>query len=264
MRGFVRRGRVRLRQRWGTQSPRELEAQAEEYWTTDSDSIGKNSHWRGHGPFADDDLWLSLGARHWRMYEEMSAAVSAASSPRRLGKVVEWGCGGGMNAVHFAGRAQSFFAVDIYQGSLDECRRQVAAENSGEVVPLLVDPGAPEAAVADIGPGSVDLFLCTYVYEVLPTPEYGLALLAVVRKLLGENGLAIIQVKYSGPSREDSSRRWNYRANLAWNATYRIEEFWTAAAEAGLEPRLIELVPVDPAVGDRNYAYFCLTLPRDC
>ena len=41
-------------------------------------------------------------------------------------------------------------------------------------------------------------------------------------------------------------------------ATNRIEEFWEAARQCGFIPKMITLLPKQPLVSDRNYAYFFL------
>jgi SAM-dependent methyltransferase len=260
----VRRGRrlgrralFPFRQRWWSQTEDELTAQSSDYWASDEDDVAGNSHWRGAGPFADDSAWLASGARHWQMFEKMRRTVDSHT----LGTVLEWGCGGGMNAVHFAPQAQKYVGVDISAASLRECERQMLAEDAGELSGILIDPARPEAAVDRLGAGCVDLFLCTYVYELLPTPEYGVRLLDIAFELLAPGGMALIQIKYPGERLGDRSRRWNYRQNLAWNATHTVDQFWLAAEESGFEPQCVRLLPVDSVVSDRNYAYFFLVKP---
>jgi hypothetical protein len=121
---------------------------------------------------------------------------------------------------------------------------------------VLADVAHPESAARQI-PDKCDLFLCFYVLELVPTPEYGLRLLHIARNLLADDGIALVQIKYSTGSWRTRSRRRRYRPSvLASMTTYRIEEFWTAAAACGLRPRLISLVPKNAL--DERYAYFLL------
>jgi hypothetical protein len=106
--------------------------------------------------------------------------------------------------------------------------------------------------------GLCDLLISTYVFELLPTPEYGLRVLRIASELLAPGGIAVIQVKYSEGNWKTKSHGWAYVKNLAWNATYRIEEFWQAAGRCGLTPKMVTLLPKQPLVNDRNYAYFLL------
>ena len=89
-------------------------------------------------------------------------------------------------------------------------------------------------------------------------PEYGLRLLRIARDLLADDGLALVQIKYSTDSwRTRSRRRRNRSFTVASITTYRIDEFWTAATTCGLRPELVTLVPKNNL--DERYAYFLLT-----
>lgn len=228
------------------------------YWNDSADrSLKQNSHWRGVGIFADDSRWLALGREHLQLYEEFARALDLKCWPRRI---VEWGCGGGMNAVHLAGPADEFYGVDISSSSLEECGKQMRAAGLPNFSPVLIDAAEPEAALHKVK-NPCDLFISTYVFELLPTPEYGIRVLRIAHELLAPGGIAIIQIKYSEGNAKTQSRAWAYAKNLAWNATYRIEEFWRAAQECNLTPKLVKLLPRQPLVNDRNYAYFLLQKP---
>ena len=62
--------------------------------------------------------------------------------------------------------------------------------------PILVGAKNPEVALAEM-PGPCDLFLSTYVFELIPYPEYGVRLLKIARNMLAPAGIAVIQIKYS-------------------------------------------------------------------
>ena len=85
--------------------------------------------------------------------------------------------------------------------------------------------------------------------------------LTIAYKALAPGGIAVIQIKYHSGDWRTEARRWGYGKNLSWNATYRIEDFWTATSDCGFTPRMITLVPQQPLVSDRNYAYFLLQKP---
>jgi SAM-dependent methyltransferase len=233
----------------------QIEREAQKFWSVQSEHKGQMAHWRGAGVFSDVDLWSALGKEHLELYERFARAEGKTS----LRRVVEWGAGGGANAVHFAPRAQEFVAVDIAADTLAECGKQVAALNgSFAFKPVLIGTSEPEAALAQIG-GSCDLFLSTYVFELLPSPEYGLRVLNCARQLLEPGGLALIQIKYRPNARV--RRRARYERDFANFTSYEIEEFWSEAEKCGLLPRAITLVPDQQLVQDRNYAYFLLKKP---
>jgi SAM-dependent methyltransferase len=228
------------------------------YWNDSPDrSLKQNSHWRGVGIFQDDERWLSLGSGHLQMYQEFAQSLRTRAPLRRI---VEWGCGGGMNAVHFGALAEEFFGIDISSASLEECHKQMSWAGLHNFRPVLIDAAKPEAAI-DLMGGPCDLLISTYVFELLPTPEYGLRVLKIALEFLRPGGTAMIQIKYDEGNWKTRSKRWNYARNLAWNATYRIEEFWQAAEQIGLIPKMVKLLPRQPLVNDRNYAYYFLQKP---
>ncbi len=237
------------------ESETKLIGDSQTYWNYPADgSLKQNSHWRGVGIFADDTRWLALGREHLKFYEEFARVVDLKHPLRRI---VEWGCGGGMNAVHFGHLADEFCGVDISSSSLEECGRQMETAGLHNFTPILVEAGEPEAALTWMR-GPCDVFISTYVFELLPTPEYGIRILRIAHEMLAVGGIAMIQIKYSEGTVKTRSRAWAYARNLAWNATYRIEEFWRGAQECGLTPRMVILQPQQPLVNDRNYAYFLL------
>jgi SAM-dependent methyltransferase len=210
------------------------------------------AHWRGAGPFADASVWETLGRQHLELYDEFARAEGKTE----LRRVIEWGCGGGANAVHFAPRAREFCGIDVASDTLDECARQVSLATNGRALfqGRLVRPDHPEDA-RDIV--KCDFFLSTYVFELLPSPENGLRVLDVASELLEPGGLAIIQIKYAPDGRVPSTRRRYDRYFYAFTR-FRINDFWCACDQRGLEPRSIKLVPVQPLDLGDDYAYFML------
>lgn len=251
-----RAGGILLRNTLGmTESEATLVRDAQRYWNeTQHTRFPSNSHWQDGAVFAAPGAWAELGRQHLALYDSFARGLAVQEPPTTI---VEWGCGGGANAIHFAPRAEQFVGVDVSQASLDECSRQVDRARAGHFRPVLIQADQPEAARQQIA-GECDLFLCTYVFELLPTPEYGFRILAIARDLLAVGGIAMIQIKYRTTAVATASRRWSYAANLANNTTYAIDEFWQAAEDRGLTPRLISLMPRQPIVNDGRYAYFAL------
>jgi SAM-dependent methyltransferase len=258
-RNYQYRSEIALGQilRWSSPEAK-LISQAQLYWNDGSNQhLRQFSHHRGAGIFADETRWRELGKCYLELFKEFGRLVEL----RRPRRIVDWGCGGGAAAVVFGPETDEYWGVDISVASLNECKRQMALEGLQNFRPLLIDVSAPEAAVRHLGSGTCDLFFSAYVFEIAPTPEYGLRLLHIVSELLSPGGLAIIQIKYDEGRLNTASRRWSYGRNLSWNATYRIADFWRAAEKCGLRPKAISLVPEDTLVDDRNYAWFALLKP---
>jgi SAM-dependent methyltransferase len=238
------------------QSDRRRLHDADDYWA-DSDGAAwrDDSHWRGAGTLGSDDDWLSIGAEHLHLTRRLAPGILEGPRPR----VVEWGAGGGANAVHFAPLAAEFIATDVSQASLDECARQVAAVCTTPCRTALLDLVHPEAAVPAVG-APCDLFICFYVLELVPSEEYGLRVLRIAHSVLRPGGVAIVQIKYRTADRRTRSHFRRYRRNVANMTTYAIDEFWLASERCGFDPRAVVLVPKNRL--DERYAYFALTKPE--
>jgi SAM-dependent methyltransferase len=237
------------------QSEEQLIRDNQLYWQDRSSKVFEPfSHWRGKGPFENDELWLGLGRAHLELFEK-ATAWSEPDGP--IERIVEWGCGGGMNAVQFAPRAREYYGVDISADSLAECAKQCAAVKAESFVPVLIEATDPDGARAQIH-GPVDLFISTYVFELIPSPEYGLRLLQLAYDLLRQGGIALVQVRYHSGRLHELSKRTNYNANLVRMTTYALDELWTACEDIGFYPAFIKLVPEQPELGEERYAYYVL------
>jgi hypothetical protein len=254
---LVHRGRRELRRaadRLVTGQPlsRRL-GDARGYWSGQAGSRWlSDSHWRSG---LEEDAWLEVGQDHLAIFEQFGKALGTPANP---GVVVEWGCGGGANAVAFAPIAKKFIAADVSGDSVAECVRQIAAVCDTSTECVLIDIEHPERAVAG-REGTCDAFLCLYVLELTAGPEEALRILRIAERLLATGGIAFVQVKYHTADWRTRGHKRNYRANLANMTTFGIDEFWLSATECGLTPRLITLVPKNRL--DERYAYYALTKP---
>lgn len=254
--GRCKRGTQRVLSAAGARQPEtRIAADAQSFWSRPAGPWWEEqSHWRGGPMFATGDLWSRLGRDHLELVDKGARAVGWEWQRPR---VVDWGCGGGANAVHLAPRASEFIGVDIAEATVDECRRQVATVCSTPFTSVVIEVNAPESAAEAIK--SCDLFVSFYVFELIPTPEYGERLLRIAAEALVPGGLAVIQIRYSDGTWRTGSRRRSYRSGFADMTTYRIDEFWELSARCGLVPHLVTLVPRNEL--DRRYAYFVLSKP---
>jgi len=225
-------------------------AEATQYWSARADRAWEgNSHWRDGIP----DQWEQVGRDHFALFGKLARVLDREPT---IGTVVEWGSGGGANAVAFAPHADRFIAVDVVQASLDECESRTRAVCETPFLPVLIDVAAPEEAIERIGPGSCDLFLCLYVIELLPSQEYARRILDIAAELLGPSGVMFVQIKYRDNADRAPHKR-NYARNLASQTIFPIDAFWQVAVAHGFEPEVVSLVPQNDL--DHNYAYVLLT-----
>jgi hypothetical protein len=243
------------------QSEEELARVAQDYWN-EGDKAGIDlkdySHWEGAGPWKDRDRWRAIGRVHFEMFKKLCVY---ASVPRPLGKAIEWGCGGGANAIHFVDDVREFCGVEISQANLDECGRVLARAGFRGFRPVLVPSENPEQ-VRTLLDASYDFFLCTYVYETLPGQHYCERVTRLAYELLAPSGLALIQIRYDEGSIRSKQRRFDYFRYAARFTSFQIEEFWELAERIGFRPLYVSLVPRKSYEysGDL-YAYFALMKP---
>lgn len=232
------------------QSEDRIVADAQTYWSNpDAKRWSGNSHWRESDAF-EGDLWRRMGVEHLEMFDR---GARAAGFDRLLDRVVDWGCGGGGNAVAFASRCKEIVGVDVSSESLAECARQLA-DQPASFRPVQIDVAAPEEALVEVG--EVDAFVSYYVLELVPTPAYGLRLMKLAFDMLAEGGMAHVQIKYATSRLATRSRGRNYVRGQAQMATYEVPAFWEAMQRVGFTPVMVELVPRNEL--DERYAYFTL------
>ena len=231
------------------QTPARRAEDSATYWAaSDTDLWLSDSHVKGSVPG-----WDLIGREHHDYFVDFARAIEADPRPSR---VLEWGAGGGANAVVFAPEAHEFIAVDVSKGALEECRTQVAAVCGTTFTPVLVPVDRPEAASEQVAVG-IDLFLCFYVFELLPSQEHARRVLREAARLLRPGGLAVVQVKYQTQSPLTRSRTWAYRrGGVASMTTFPIDVFWSLAESCGLTPHSVRLVPRNHL--DERYAYYFL------
>ncbi|WP_433786849.1 class I SAM-dependent methyltransferase [Actinomycetospora sp. CA-101289] len=234
-------------------SERRLVADAARYWADQSAPTWEDdSHWCGASAI-DDNTFSRIGLVHASLFDRMGAMVGIGTS---LGRVLEWGVGGGANAVQFAPRADSFIAVDVNPASTMEAARRVESVCETPVTEMVVDLADPESAHERIPSESLDLFVCLYVLELVPTPEYGMRLMRIALAMLRPGGLAFVQIKYDRGSLTTRAFRRNYSRNSSNMTTYSLDGFWSAVADIGLQPVAMVLVPENDL--DQRYAYLLL------
>lgn len=243
------------------ESETKLASDNQKFWAKDYSDPGlaQNAHWKGNGIFEDQNRWLSIGKEHLDLILNY-ASVTNLKFPVK--QIVEWGCGGGANAVHFAPLTEKFIGVDITSESLTECKNQVLEYGYKNFQPELIDAQTPELIlkkqIVD-----VDLLISTYVFEQFPSPSYGLRILKIVNKLLKNSGIAFIHIRYNDGKNGYKSKGWGYKWHTFYMTTYSLEEFWEYSKEYGFEPLGIYLTPQQPLVSDKSTAYFFLRKLND-
>lgn len=246
--------RVRLDRLGPSQDARRTSEQARDYWTT-ADAAGawaSNSHWReGLG----EQQWHDVGREHVALIHTFARGLGRGE---HLGTVVDWGCGGGANAVALAPFADRLVLADVAAQSVEEAAAQVRAVRDVDVRGVTIDLLDPERAAHDLA-GTADTFVCLYVIELTASTADALRIVQIAEQTLRPGGLAVLQIKYRSTVRSSGHVKRGYRRNLANMTIFPIPQFWGHLEAAGLTPRLVTLVPENEL--DHHYAYFAATKP---
>lgn len=234
-----------------TESPSRLARCAGTFWAASQTEEQRRdlSHWRGVGRWASDAAWLEIGESSRAMFLTL-CRLSGRTEPVNV--MMEWGPGGGANAVAFSSLVSHYIGVDISQANLDECQRQLQLKAYNGFRPILIDAERPEECAAAIGGAKVDFFLSTAVYQHFPGKAYGATVTRTAAKLLRDGGLAIIQIRYDDGSEVVRAKTRDYFENAISFTSYRVDEFWTLCKDVGLEPLAVTLEC------KASYAYFLL------
>ena len=206
------------------------------------------SHWLGVGRWSDQDAWDRIGLLHYEMFEKLCLLAGVT---RPIERMVEWGPGGGANAVLFCREAKEFYGIDISAPSLRECQRQIESRNLMGFHPILIDSHHPQKCREQID-SPVDFFLSTAVYQHFPSKEYGVRITQLACELLTDRGVALIQTRYDDGTIKYRSKHRDYRENVIRFTSYGIVEFWRVAKEIGFNPLAVILEP------EVNYAFYFL------
>ncbi|MEW6111143.1 MAG: class I SAM-dependent methyltransferase [Thermodesulfobacteriota bacterium] len=234
--------------------PPQLEARvisdAGRFWAaSDGDpDLRDLSHWAGEGRWTDREAWERIGRAHWRMFERLCLL---AECEKRVESMAEWGPGGGANAIQFCRAIPRFYGIDISRANLEECERQVRAHGLHGFTPVLIPGDRPEECEQAIGE-PVEFFLSTAVYQHFPSRNYGIRVTRIAHRLLSDNGIALIQIRYDDGDRAHRSKTRNYADQALSFTTWTIEHFWAEADDCGFEPLAISLDT------DARYAYYFL------
>jgi hypothetical protein len=140
------------------------------------------SHWRGHGRWTDSE-WRAIGTRTIAALRE--AGVTLLDGDRHT--FLEWGPGGGANAVALMPWAKRYIGVDISHRNLAEALRQAG----GVFHPVLIG-SAPR--VHDVAP-KADVFLSTAVFQHFPSDAYAELVLREIHRLTMPGARGVIQVR---------------------------------------------------------------------
>ena len=208
------------------------------------------SHWLGHG--WSDETWNEYGSAHLAMIEDVQRM---SGRPTPLKSVMEWGSGGGANAAAICPAVDRYIGVDISSVNLEEVDRQLQGRGLDNFQPILIPAISPENAIPAVENSNnpaVDCFLSTAVYQHLTGRDYARRVTKIARRLLADDGIAVINIRYWDLPRQSRIWRRSYTDNYAAFNKYTVNEFELEMAKAGFRVMEIRMQPLT------HHAYFFL------
>lgn len=194
--------------------------EAREFWRNAPPEL---AHVRGPMP---DDRFDAVGVSNMARVVEL---VTRAGKTMPLGTVVEWGCGGGANAVHMVDECDRYIGVDV-----EPSRGDAIEAVGGEFVCIDIDePEEAERATA-----SADLFFSSWCFIHFDSRDYGRRVLRSASNMLSQDGLLLVQAVLSDGGLPDETRPYGHRWSRAcgWNTRGWLDD----VKAAGFAPMRIQ------------------------
>ena len=210
-------------------------------------ALVSGSHWLNQGGGWTDTVWREYGEAHLEMIRYGLRLTGGNSTIR---SIVDWGSGGGSNATAICPAVERYFGVDISQSNLDECVRQTQAAGITNFHPILIPALRPEVVLQHID--GADCFLSTAVYQHLPGRSYARRVTDIAKKLLTDDGIALINVRYSNLKRQNRNWRRSYKRHATHFNQYTVHEFEMEMTRSGMDVMEIRMQPLT------HHAYFFL------
>lgn len=201
--------------------------------------LAEMSHWRGYGRYKDEAVWLRIGEGSVRRINTILRTEKIKDFWAKPRVVLEWGSGGGANAIAFRDHAKAYYGVDISKQNLNEAARVMREANSSIFKPALIDSGPKD--VLSAVKQKIDVFISTAVFQHFPSKEYGVEVLSVLAKLCHTGALGFIQIRFadSGGRISGNASVDEYKKNYLQATVYAIDEFWTICENAGFAVRAV-------------------------
>lgn len=212
------------------------------YWNRTCERGRYFSHWRSARPA---DWWEQIGLTHGAMLREQWPEVADDT-----GEVwIEWGPGGGANAVMLAEFVGRLYGVDISRANLEACRRELVARCFHGFESVLIDVDEPERVAGLLLPA--DGFLSTATFQHFPSKQYTERVVGLIPQVVRPGGYVFIQIRRDSPRDYAEYAGLPYQQRALYATVYGVEEFGGLLASAG-----IEVEKVKESEGSDQYVYF--------
>jgi hypothetical protein len=161
---------------------------------------------------------------------------------------LEWGSGGGANAVMLAKIASGVYCVDISGFSLEVCIREMELFGQRGFFWVLIDVDNPEEVLGRVP--KLDGFLSTSTFQHFPSKEYTERIVRLIPQLVRPGGYVFVQIRRDSPKNVTPDAALPYAQRAMYATTYGVDEFGDLLATHGVDVEKVENI-------DRGqYSYF--------
>lgn len=210
---------------------------AHKFWNTGGNKQARFAHHLGTKQWPGK-RWNQIGIKHLAMAKE---GLEKYGDEGAVGRLLEWGPGGGSNIVHFSDIFDHATGVDISVDSLQACAKACSDIGLGDYFhpfPIAIDD---PCRAMDLSEDPFDFLLCTAVIQHMPSIEHFRKVFSLWRKLLRPGALALVQFRTNHHSRPCHRKPGgSYNANVARWLMFEVPMFSEWAEEAGWD--LLEFV----------------------
>ena len=212
------------------------------------------SHWLGVGKWsgeAGERVFYDIGAVIHADFMQFMRMIGQELPPNPT--VIEWGPGGGTNLVAWRTTAARYVGVDISGRNLNEAERVLNLQDGARPAFDKIVLDGPPSSIEERLPAA-DVILSTAVFQHFPSKEYGAEVLKVLGRAAKPGAVGFIQMRFDNGARPFLPKSIDeYREKFATATSYKIDEFWNLAVEAGFEPQFVRDIN-----SKNNYASFYL------
>ena len=194
-----------------------------------SDTFASLSHWQNSRNW-DENRFKAWGELNLQRYKQLITYMQ--SEKDSVKRVIEWGPGGGSNAVAFLSKLNCHYtAVDISIENLQETQRQ-CRNFEKNLNTIHIDITNIEHVLRVLSISSFDLFLITSVIPHLPTREHFERIMKIAYKLLKPNGFFIGSVIIGSKTR---ATKKSYFHSPNSSLIYTFQDFNFLMRKSGFE-----------------------------
>jgi ubiquinone/menaquinone biosynthesis C-methylase UbiE len=205
----------------------EIERDAYSFWNEQSQSIRHLSHIYLADKSQDNHDLDSFSSLNAQVFDNFAQSLSKDCTKL---VALEWGCGGGANAVELCKKFKKIFLVDISEQSIAACKERLESAGVSNFEFIHLSTLRDFEKLKNI---RVDAIFSTAVFQHFPSKEYAREVLLEMSKILSSKGFIMIQVRQVIEAELPKEKVMQYAKEAIVAITFSGDEFCGYLAHAG-------------------------------